>query len=47
MTKRKRRPATWSLVKFRCKVGDDTIHKAKELGMLPRALLDSLPPGRL
>ncbi|HME50777.1 MAG TPA: hypothetical protein VKM55_01040 [Candidatus Lokiarchaeia archaeon] len=41
MTKRKRRPAKWSLVKFRCKVGDDTIRKAKELGMSPRALLAS------
>jgi hypothetical protein len=41
MTKRKRRPVTWSLVKFRCKVGDDTIRKVKALGMKPRTLLSS------
>ena len=41
MTKHKKRPATWSLVKYKCKIGDDTIRKAKELGMSPRALISS------
>ncbi len=41
MAKHKKRPATWSLAKYKCKVGDDTIRKAKELGMSPRTLIAS------
>nr|MDO8113284.1 hypothetical protein [Candidatus Sigynarchaeota archaeon] len=41
MTKRRKRPVTWSLAKYKCKVGEDTIRKAKELGMSPRALISS------
>ena len=41
MTKHKKRPVTWSLAKYKCKVGEDTIRKAKELGMSPRALISS------
>jgi hypothetical protein len=41
MTKHKKRPVTWSLVKYKCKVGDETIRKARELGMSPRTLIAS------
>jgi len=39
----KKREEEWKEVKKRCKVGDETIRMAKELGINPRTMIKNIP----
>ena len=39
----KKREDEWKEVKKRCKVGDETIRMAKELGINPRTMIKNIP----
>lgn len=46
MSKRGRQPADWAEAKRRCRLNDDDIRMAEELGMSPRSLLKNIPSPR-
>lgn len=39
----KKREEEWKEVKKRCKVGDETVRMAKELGINPRTMIKNIP----